>query len=99
MKRMISATIRFYRKNALTDSHVLKESYTAKPGDIYHEFIEMWEKPRGDEETKQTRRVSQRATGKKFSFVRVVSKGPTPKGCITLFRPDDFSAIILREIK
>lgn len=101
-EKKITATLKFYRKSDLDETNIYKH-YDAKKGDEYIEFLETWERPWGDELGKLKQRVSQEATGKRFYFLDIVTLEFAKEHEIdadeVLYRPEDFMAIRMKEIK
>ena len=107
--RMIRATLKFYRRSATSSSHIMREARNEEvsPRHVYHEFVETWERPWGDELGKHMRRVSQVSTGKQFKFIDRVTPEylqDSPKEqrftdkCTVLIMPEDFTYLRLTEI-
>jgi hypothetical protein len=67
--RKITGTYTVYRRSATSGTVQTDE---ARKGDVYREFIEVWEKSSDDERGKRNRRVSQVATGNVFRILDVI---------------------------
>jgi hypothetical protein len=63
----IRISTKFYRRSPNSKTHIFNENH--KAGDIYYEFEETWEKPRGDEGGKHKQRLIQTPTGRRFRYV------------------------------
>lgn len=102
----IRVTLKFYRRHCDDPKHVLSERYESRSG-VYHEFLETWERPRGDEMNKRLRRVSQHSTGRSFKFVDRVTgeylegrndERARSRNMLVLTIPEDFTFLRLTRV-
>lgn len=82
-------------------THLL-DGVTPHRGDLYHEFTETWETPVA--EGVKPRRVSQRATGRTFAYVRrvtheAIEDGNRPcDGELDVLDHHDFTYLRMRQV-
>lgn len=102
--KIIRVSLGMYRRSANAKTNVFTDH--PKAGDVYYEFNETWERPRGDEQGKHKRRISQELTGRRFCFVDSVTtpelvedtKKYKHKDILVLVHPEDFTYLRLRQI-